>query len=85
MRGEADTLLADLEICHFAELRHSGSGLKALGRAFTLEPIGIALPPGDAQRINLLENYLKTLERQGALAKARNDWFQNDDWLESLR
>jgi polar amino acid transport system substrate-binding protein len=83
--GQADALLADLETCHFAVLRHPDSGLKALGEAFTIEPIGIALPPDDAQLTNLLENYLKALERQGALAKVRDYWFENDDWLESLR
>ena len=83
--GQADALLADLETCHFAVLRHPDSGLKALDKAFTIEPIGIALPPDDAQLMNLLENYLKALERQGALDKARDYWFENDDWLASLR
>lgn len=81
----ADALLADLETCHFAALRHPESGLRSLGRAFTIEPIGIALPPNDAQLMNLLENYLKALEAQGALTTVRDYWFENDDWLESLR
>jgi polar amino acid transport system substrate-binding protein len=81
----ADALLADLETCHFAALRHQGSGLKALERTFTTEPMGIAVAPDDAQLINLLENYLKALERQGALEKANRYWFDNDDWLDALR
>jgi ABC-type amino acid transport substrate-binding protein len=81
----ADALLADLETCHFAALRHKDSGLKALERTFTVEPIGIAVAPDDAQLINLLENYLKALERQGALEKANRYWFENDDWLDALR
>ncbi len=64
----ADALLADLVTCHFAELRHPGSGLKSLEKTFTVEPIGIALRPDDAQLTNLLKNYLKALERQGASA-----------------
>lgn len=81
----ADALLADVETCHFAALRHPGSGLRSLDRTFTVEPIGIALPPGDAHLMNLLDNYLTALERQGALAKARDYWFENDDWLQFLR
>ena len=85
MSDRADALLADLETCHFAALRHPESGLKALARTFTVEPIGIAVAPDDAQLINLLENYLKALERQGALEKANRYWFENDDWLDALR
>lgn len=81
----ADALLADLETCHFAALRHPDSGLRSLGKTFTVEPIGIALPPDDPQLTNLLDNYLKALDRQGALTTAREYWFKNDDWLESIR
>jgi polar amino acid transport system substrate-binding protein len=81
----ADALLADLETCHFAALRHQDAGLRTLGRTFTTEPMGIAVAPDDAQLINLLENYLKALERQGALEKANRYWFENDDWLGALR
>jgi polar amino acid transport system substrate-binding protein len=79
-----DALLADLETCHFAALRHGG-GLRSLGRAFTVEPMGIAVGHGDIRLINLLENYLKTLDIQGALAKARDYWFEDDQWLDALR
>ena len=81
----ADALLADLETCHFAALRHPDSGLMSLEKTFTVEPIGIALPPDDPQLTNLLDNYVKALDRQGALQTARDYWFENDDWLESIR
>jgi polar amino acid transport system substrate-binding protein len=84
-RDEADALLADLETCHFGALRNPDSGLEAREVAFTVEPIGIALAQDDPQLKNLLETYLKALERQGALDKARDYWFQNDEWLQSLR
>jgi len=83
--GGADALLADLETCHFAALRRPGSGLRSLEKTFTTEPIGIALPPDDPQLINLLDNYLNTLERQGGLKRARDYWFENDAWLGSIR
>jgi polar amino acid transport system substrate-binding protein len=81
----ADALLADTETCHFAALRHPDSGLKELERTFTVEPMGIAVAPDDAQLINLLENYLKALERGGALEKANRYWFENHDWLDSIQ
>jgi len=85
LRGEADALLADLETCHFGALRHPDSGLAAREVAFTTEPIGIAVDHDDPQLANLLETYLEALDRQGALAKARDYWFENDEWLQSLR
>lgn len=81
----ADALLADLETCHFAALRHQGRGLRAREKAFTVEPMGIAVAPDDAQLINLLENYLKALERGGALDTANRYWFENDAWLDALQ
>lgn len=85
VHDEVDALLADLETCHFAALRYAGTGMRSLEKTFTTEPIGIALPPENTHLANLLENYLEALERQGAIARALDYWFENDDWLESLR
>jgi polar amino acid transport system substrate-binding protein len=56
-----------------------------LRRPFTVEPIGIALPPDDPLLVNLIGNYLAALESTGLLEKARAYWFENPAWMGAIR
>jgi len=82
---QVDAFVADQEICYFAMLRHPGAGLATRAEPFTVEPIGIALPPDDHQLTNLISNYLGALEMQGVLLRARSYWFEDETWVEGLR
>jgi ABC-type amino acid transport substrate-binding protein len=82
---QADALVADQEICYFGMLRHPDAGLATRAETFTVEPIGIALPPDDHQLLNLIANYLGALEMQGALRRARDYWFEDESWVEGLK
>ena len=83
--NKVNALVADQEICYFAMLRNQDSGLAMRAENFTVEPIGIALPPDDHQLTNLIENYLAALEMQGTLRRARDYWFENQSWVSSIR
>ncbi len=83
--GSADLLVADLETCLFAALRHEGAGLLVSDARFTVEPMGIAVPLEESRLANLLEHYLSALRESGALAKARNFWFDDAAWVGDLR
>lgn len=82
---QVDALVADQEICYFAMLQHTNSGLATRAETFTFEPIGIALPPDDHQFTNLIANYLGALEMQGTLERARRYWFEDESWVKGLR
>lgn len=82
---QVDALVADQEICYFAMLRHPEAGLGTRGETFTVEPIGIAVPPDDHQLTNLIENYLGALEMQGALRRARAFWFEDKSWVKGIK
>jgi len=84
MDGKVNALVADQEICYFAMLRHADAGLAVRADTFTVEPIGIALPPSDPQFTNLIENYLGALEMQGTLERARQFWFEDKSWVEGM-
>jgi polar amino acid transport system substrate-binding protein len=83
--NQADALVADQEVCYFAMLRHKDVGLAVRAENFTVEPIGIALPPDDHQLTNLISNYLGALEMQGTLARARTYWFEDESWVGSIQ
>jgi polar amino acid transport system substrate-binding protein len=81
---EVEALVADFPICKVSVLRHPEAGLSALMTPFTVEPLGIALPPGDPLFVNLVENYLTTLEDTGMLTQFKAKWFSYGSWVSEL-
>jgi ABC-type amino acid transport substrate-binding protein len=77
-------MVADFPICKIAVLRNPDAGLSTLATPFTIEPLGIALPADDALFVNLVENYLNTLEGTGLLTAYKAKWFSDGSWLEEL-
>jgi polar amino acid transport system substrate-binding protein len=81
LRGEADVMVADDPVIRLALLRNPDSGLTFVESDFSAQPIGIAVTPGDPLFVNLIENYLRSLEHIGVLDRFRKKWFDNSDWL----
>lgn len=74
-------VVADFPICAISVLRYGGQGLVTLAEPLTIEPIGIALPPGDSLLLNMVQNYLGALEGIGLLEELEADWFDDASWL----
>jgi polar amino acid transport system substrate-binding protein len=83
--GQVDALLADQETCQFAVLRHSEAGLHASAQAFTVEPMGIAVPQDQPHLASLLQSYLTALANTGRLQKLRRYWLEDPSWVKQLR
>lgn len=81
---QVDAMVADYPICGLSVLRHPDAGLSALMTPFTTEPLGIALPPDDPLFVNLVQNYLTTLDNTGILVQLKAKWFTNGAWLSEL-
>jgi polar amino acid transport system substrate-binding protein len=71
-------------VCGVAMLRNPGQGLLMIESMDSYEPIGIAVPADDPLFLNLMENYLRTLEGLGLLDQLRARWFQDPSWLELM-
>ena len=84
LTGKADALVADQEICALTGLRNPKAGLMALSKPLTIEPIGIAVAPGDGLLLNFLENNLAALRVAGALDALRVHWIEQGDWVSEL-
>jgi len=80
----ADALIADYPFCMLSVLRLPDSGLASLATPFTVEPLGIALPADDILLMNLVGNYLSTLEATGKLTQLKAKWFSEGPWLAEL-
>jgi polar amino acid transport system substrate-binding protein len=79
--GKVDALFADLLACDMAVWRHPDAGLSALATPFTIEPLGIAVPPDAPLLLNLVQNYLATLDYTGLLGSFKAKWLGDGDWL----
>jgi polar amino acid transport system substrate-binding protein len=74
-------VVADFPICALTMLRFPEEGFATLEQPLTIEPMGVALPPGDPLFINMMENYLGALEGIGVLELLEEKWFDDGAWL----
>ena len=81
---EVDAMIADFPICQLSVLRHPEAELSTLMTPLTIEPLGIALPADDPLLINLIGNYLNTLENTGLLVQFKAKWFSDGSWISEL-
>jgi polar amino acid transport system substrate-binding protein len=76
-----DALIADFPFCVVTVMETADESLVTLKSPFTFEPLGIALPAGDPLFVNLVQNFLTTMEGTGNLLKLKAKWFSEDKWL----
>jgi polar amino acid transport system substrate-binding protein len=79
--GRANALVADFPICALTLMRYPDAGFATLSKPLTIEPIGIALAPGDSLLLNMVENYLGALEAVGVFEMLDEKWFEDGSWL----
>ncbi len=84
VEGKIDAMVADYPICAISELRYKDKGLIASQKPLTIEPIGIALPAGDFLMVNMVTNYVGTLQAVGVLDALEAKWFEDGSWLAEL-
>lgn len=83
--GKADAMVGDFLACAMAVWRHPEAGLVPPSSPLTAEPIGVAIAAGDPLLVNLVENYLDTLEQTGLLTQLKARWLSDGAWLRELR
>lgn len=84
LKDEVDAMVGDFPVVNLTVMRYPDAGLEMLSTPFTIEPLGIALPPDDPLFVNLVENYMKTLEQTGLLTQFKAKWFNEGPWLDEL-
>jgi len=84
-KDEIDGMVADYPICAIEILKNPSDGFVTVITPFTVERIGIALPPRDAHLINWTENFLANLKSTGELNAIKEKWITNRYWLDDLK
>jgi polar amino acid transport system substrate-binding protein len=82
--GKVDAVVADAPTCALSALRNPEAGL-VVSDPFTIEPIGIAVAPGDPLLVNLVGNYTDALAATGAMEALIGKWFGNGAWLAQMQ
>ncbi len=80
---EVDGIVADFLACQAAMWRHPEADL-SVSAPFTTEPLGIALPADDPLLLNLVQNYLHTIDDTGQLMQLQAHWLADGWWLAEL-
>ena len=81
LSDKADAMVADRPICVVTIMKNQGKDLVTSDKPLTMEPIGMALPSDDPQFLNLVENYISSLELTGTLQLLEKTWFQDGAWM----
>jgi len=84
LSDEVDAVLADFPLCKYASMKHADAGFSEQMRPFTIEPLGIAIRADAPLLVNLVQNYLDTLEYAGLLGQMKAHWLGDDSWLEEM-
>ena len=83
--GKADAMISDFPICVVAAYRNQGSGLVPVVAPLTYEPIGIAVPKGDPQLVNWLDNFVNGIQKAGYMKDLAAKWFDKPTWVNQLK
>lgn len=81
---KVQALVADFPICVVSVLRYPDQELISVITPITYEPLGIALPAGDAQFINWVQNAMGIMDGSGRLEALRVKWFKDGGWVDKL-
>ena len=84
LEGKVNALIADREILALTAFLHPKEGLATLRETLTIEPIGIAVPVGDAAFVHYLQNATAALEASGVLNSVRSRWLERGEWVQQL-
>lgn len=85
LSDKVDALVADYHVCVLSLLRNPNQGLVSRITPFTYEPLGIAIPPGDAQMINWLTNFLTIMRESNELVNLKAKWIEDASWIKNLK
>ena len=84
LADQVSAVVADREIVRLTAFLHPKEGLATLPETLTIEPIGIAAPPGDVLLVNHLQNAMAALEASGLMSAIRVRWLERSDWIQQL-
>lgn len=84
LEGRAKAAMADFPFCALSSFRYADQGIVTTEKAFTYEPLGIAMSAEDPQLQNLVQNFLSLMQGSGRMEEMQARWFKSADWIKRL-
>lgn len=82
--GEVAAVVADRPILVVTMMRNPDVNLMISNAPLTIEPIGVALPPGDALLLNFIDNTLGAMDAVGLIDAIEARWLEDSSWVGRL-
>ena len=76
-----NALIADYPFCVISAMKYRSEGMVALDQPITIEPIGAAIPKNDPLFLNLVQNYMNSLELAGVFDVLSAKWLEDGMWM----
>lgn len=84
LNDKVDAMVSDYHACIMAAVRNPNAGLVTIFSRFTYEPLGIAIPAGDAHLLNWMENFVGIASDSGMLDELKLKWIKDTSWITEL-
>ena len=85
LSGRADVMFSSAPLPAFEVLRSPDKLYQPSTDAFYRQPVGMVIRKGDPDSLNVLDNWIRTVEAEGWLPERRHFWFKTTDWEAQLR
>ncbi|MBT0100796.1 transporter substrate-binding domain-containing protein [Vibrio alginolyticus] len=82
--GKVDAFVYDFPYNSIYVAENKGQ-LMHLAKPFTYEPLGWAVPQGNPDTLNFLNNYLRQIKGDGTYDRIYDKWFNDDKWLKQVK
>lgn len=85
LSGRSHMMLSSAPLPAFETLKNPEILYQPTTEPLSRQPVGFVIRKGDADTMNVLDNWIRLVEEEGWLKDRRNYWFHSTDWQDQVR
>lgn len=83
--GRSHLMLSSAPLPAFETLKNPEALFQPVKEPLSRQPVGFVIRKGDADSMNVLDNWIRLVEEEGWLKDRRDYWFRSTDWQDQVR
>lgn len=83
--GRSHMMLSSAPLPAFETLKNPDILWQPVTEPLSRQPVGFVVRKGDADTMNVLDNWIRLVEEEGWLKDRRNYWFKTTDWQDRVK
>ena len=83
--GRSHLMLSSAPLPAFESMKNPEVLFQPTTEALSRQPVGFVIRKGDPDSLNVLDNWIRTVEEEGWLKDRRDYWFRSRDWESQVR